>query len=191
MRHSATCFHQKPGGDVFSEAQAAGSGWPGFHPRHLGWTLNLPFDVGGNLVRDSTRSEHQKDGSPKRRWPSWLEAQRRHPGTLWLFGAGHTATVNKPLTVRQTWPGVGPAFSRKASNEAWNFLWVVGLPDVRFNTRRTLEALHHPFCAPKTRLTSASDPASWAAALPSARGPGLTTLCLNGLELGRRLPAHH
>jgi aspartyl-tRNA synthetase len=101
-------------------------------------------------------------------------------GSLLLFGAGETATVNKALDrVRQYLAkelGMVP-------EGAWNFLWVVDFPMFERNSEENrLEALHHPFCAPNT-ADLGSDPAAWADTLPTARAQAYD-LVLNGLELG-------
>ncbi|APD47773.1 aspartate--tRNA ligase [Synechococcus sp. CS-602] len=173
----------KPGGDVFSEAQAAGAAGLAFIRVIEGVDPETSFDVGGNLVGINTIGAI-KDGFTKAQMAELLERSGATPGTLLLFGAGDTATVNKALDrVRQYLArelGLVPA---EASNEAWNFLWVVDFPMFGFNSEENrLEALHHPFCAPNP-ADLGSDPASWAAALPSARAQAYD-LVLNGLELG-------
>ncbi|MEY4808589.1 MAG: Aspartate--tRNA ligase, partial [Cyanobacteriota bacterium] len=106
------------------------------------------------------------------------------PGTLLLFGAGDTATVNKALDrVRQFLArelGLVPA---DRDNDQWNFLWVVDFPMFEFNAgENRLEALHHPFCAPNAEDLG-TDPERWAETLPTARAQAYD-LVLNGLELG-------
>jgi len=177
----------KPGGDVFSEAQAAGAGGLAFIRVSEGVDPETSFDIGGNRVGINTIGAI-KDGFTKAQMAELLERSGAAPGTLLLFGAGDTATVNKALDrVRQYLArelGLVPA---DASNESWNFLWVVDFPMFGFNSEENrLEALHHPFCAPNPADLggeNGSDPATWAAALPSARAQAYD-LVLNGLELG-------
>ena len=106
------------------------------------------------------------------------------PGTLLLFGAGDTATVNKALDrVRQYLARELALVPPDRQNDQWNFLWVVDFPMFEFNAEeQRLEALHHPFCAPNS-TDLGDDPAEWAATLPEARARAYD-LVLNGLELG-------
>jgi len=160
----------KPGGDVFSEAQAAGAGGLAF----IRVRENGEIDTIGAI----------KDNLSEAKKAELLQRTGATPGTLLLFGAGDTATVNKALDrVRQFLArelGLVPA---DRDNTAWNFLWVVDFPMFEFNTgENRLEALHHPFCAPNAEDLG-DDPAQWAATLPTARAQAYD-LVLNGLELG-------
>jgi aspartyl-tRNA synthetase len=160
----------KPGGDVFSEAQAAGAGGLAF----IRVRENGEIDTIGAI----------KDNLSEAKKAELLQRTGATPGTLLLFGAGDTATVNKALDrVRQYLArelGLVPA---DRDNTAWNFLWVVDFPMFEFNTgENRLEALHHPFCAPNAEDLG-DDPAQWAATLPTARAQAYD-LVLNGLELG-------
>ncbi|MFM7264239.1 MAG: amino acid--tRNA ligase-related protein, partial [Cyanobium sp.] len=125
-----------------------------------------------------------KDNLSEEKKAELLERTGAEPGTLLLFGAGDTATVNKALDrVRQFLArelGLVPA---DRDNAIWNFLWVVDFPMFEFNTgENRLEALHHPFCAPNA-VDLGADPTRWAERLPIARAQAYD-LVLNGLELG-------
>ena len=160
----------KPGGDVFSEAQAAGAGGLAFIRVREGGEIDTIGAIKDNL------SEEQKQ--------ELLSRTGAQPGTLLLFGAGDTATVNKALDrVRQYLAkelGMVPA---DRDNDQWNFLWVVDFPMFEFNSdENRFEALHHPFCAPNAEDLG-NDPSEWAKTLPQARAQAYD-LVLNGLELG-------
>ena len=160
----------KPGGDVFSKAQKAGAGGLAF----IRVRENGEIDTIGAI----------KDNLSEAKKAELLERTGAQPGTLLLFGAGDTATVNKALDrVRQFLArelGLVPA---DRDNALWNFLWVVDFPMFEFNKdENRLEALHHPFCAPNAEDLG-SDPAAWAERLPTARAQAYD-LVLNGLELG-------
>ena len=160
----------KPGGDVFSEAQAAGAGGLAFIRVREGGEIDSIGAIKDNLSEEKKAELLARTGAT--------------PGTLLLFGAGDTATVNKALDrVRQFLArelGLVPA---ERDNDVWNFLWVVDFPMFEFNAdENRLEALHHPFCAPNAEDLG-SDPARWADTLPKARAQAYD-LVLNGLELG-------
>jgi aspartyl-tRNA synthetase len=125
-----------------------------------------------------------KDNLTDEKKAELLKRTGAEPGTLLLFGAGDTATVNKALDrVRQFLArelGLVPA---DRDNDLWNFLWVVDFPMFEFNAdENRLEALHHPFCAPN-RDDLGDDAERWAETLPTARAQAYD-LVLNGLELG-------
>jgi aspartyl-tRNA synthetase len=160
----------KPGGDVFSEAQKAGAGGLAFIRVREGGEIDTIGAIKDNLTEDKKTELLARTGAT--------------PGTLLLFGAGDTATVNKALDrVRQFLArelGLVPA---DRDNDQWNFLWVVDFPMFEFNAgENRLEALHHPFCAPNS-ADLGTDPAAWANTLPTARAQAYD-LVLNGLELG-------
>jgi aspartyl-tRNA synthetase len=160
----------KPGGDVFSEAQAAGAGGLAFIRVREGGEIDSIGAIKDNLSEEKKAELLARTGAT--------------PGTLLLFGAGDTATVNKALDrVRQFLArelGLVPA---ERDNDVWNFLWVVDFPMFEFNAdENRLEALHHPFCAPNGEDLG-SDPARWSDTLPTARAQAYD-LVLNGLELG-------
>jgi aspartyl-tRNA synthetase len=160
----------KPGGDVFAEAQAAGAGGLAFIRVREGGEIDSIGAIKDNL-----------DGE---RRAALLERTGAGPGTLLLFGAGDTATVNKALDrVRQYLARELGLVRPDRENDTWNFLWVVEFPMFEFNAdENRLEALHHPFCAPDP-ADLGDDPEGWAAALPTARAQAYD-LVLNGLELG-------
>jgi aspartyl-tRNA synthetase len=160
----------KPGGDVFSEAQAAGAGGLAFIRVREGGEID---SIGA--IKDNLKAEQKAE---------LLARTGAEPGTLLLFGAGDTATVNKALDrVRQVLArelGLVPA---DRQNDQWNFLWVVDFPMFEFNAdENRLEALHHPFCAPNS-ADLGDDPSAWPGTLPEARARAYD-LVLNGLELG-------
>jgi aspartyl-tRNA synthetase len=160
----------KPGGDVFAEAQKAGAGGLAFIRVREGGEIDTIGAIKDNLSEASKAELLARTGA--------------QPGTLLLFGAGDTATVNKALDrVRQYLArdlGLVPA---DRDNDRWNFLWVVDFPMFEFNSdENRLEALHHPFCAPNA-ADLGDDPGAWASTLPTARAQAYD-LVLNGLELG-------
>jgi aspartyl-tRNA synthetase len=160
----------KPGGDVFSEAQKAGAGGLAFIRVREGGEIDTIGAIKDNLSAEAKAELLERTGAV--------------PGTLLLFGAGDTATVNKALDrVRQFLAKELSLVAADGANAAWNFLWVVDFPMFEFNAgENRLEALHHPFCAPNV-ADLGSDPAQWAATLPTARAQAYD-LVLNGLELG-------
>jgi len=160
----------KPGGDVFSEAQAAGAGGLAFIRVREGGEIDTIGAIKDNLSEETKAELLARTGA--------------QPGTLLLFGAGDTATVNKALDrVRQFLARELGLVKPDRDNDQWNFLWVVDFPMFEFNKdENRLEALHHPFCAPNTDDLG-SDAAAWAETLPTARAQAYD-LVLNGLELG-------
>ena len=160
----------KPGGDVFNEAQAAGAGGLAFIRVREGGEID---SIGA--IKDNLNAEQKAE---------LLARSGAVPGTLMLFGAGDTTTVNKALDrVRQVLArelGLVPA---DRQNDQWNFLWVLDFPMFAFNDdENRLEALHHPFCAPNG-ADLGDDPEVWPRTLPKARARAYD-LVLNGLELG-------
>ena len=160
----------KPGGDVFGEAQAAGAGGLAFIRVREGGEIDTIGAIKDNL------SDEQKQ--------ELLSRPGAQPGTLLLFGAGDTATVNKALDrVRQYLARELDMVQADRDNDQWNFLWVVDFPMFEFNSdENRFEALHHPFCAPNAEDLG-NDPSEWAKTLPQARAQAYD-LVLNGLELG-------
>jgi aspartyl-tRNA synthetase len=173
----------KPGGDVFAEAQAAGAGGLAFIRVNEIGEPKSSFDVLGSNVGIGTIGAI-RDGFTKQQMEELLARTKAQPGTLLLFGAGDTATVNKALDrVRQFLARELGLVSADRDNDVWNFLWVVDFPMFEFNAdENRLEALHHPFCAPNAEDLG-DDPAAWAERLPTARARAYD-LVLNGLELG-------
>ena len=160
----------KPGGDVFSEAQAAGAGGLAFIRVRDGGEIDTIGAIKDNL------SEEQKQ--------ELLNRTGAEPGTLLLFGAGDTSTVNKALDrVRQYLARELGMVKPDRENDLWNFLWVIDFPMFEFNSdENRYEALHHPFCAPNIDDLG-TDSQQWAQTLPTARAQAYD-LVLNGLELG-------
>ncbi len=160
----------KPGGDVFSEAQAAGAGGLAFIRVREGGEIDTIGAIKDNLSEQAKAELLARTGAT--------------PGTLLLFGAGDTATVNKALDrVRQFLARELGLVKPDRENDQWNFLWVVDFPMFEFNPgENRLEALHHPFCAANPDDLG-DEPAAWAERLPSARAQAYD-LVLNGLELG-------
>ena len=160
----------KPGGDVFGEAQAAGAGGLAFIRVREGGEIDTIGAIKDNL------SDAQKQ--------ELLSRTGAQPGTLLLFGAGDTATVNKALDrVRQYLARELDMVQADRDNDQWNFLWVVDFPMFEFNSdENRFEALHHPFCAPNAEDLG-NVPSEWAKTLPQARAQAYD-LVLNGLELG-------
>jgi aspartyl-tRNA synthetase len=160
----------KPGGDVFSEAQAAGAGGLAFIRVREGGEIDTIGAIKDNLSEETKAELLKRTGAV--------------PGTLLLFGAGDTATVNKALDrVRQFLARELALVKPERDNDTWNFLWVVDFPMFEFNAEENrLEALHHPFCAPNPGDLG-NDPERWADTLPTARAQAYD-LVLNGLELG-------
>ncbi|MGB7563977.1 MAG: aspartate--tRNA ligase [Prochlorococcaceae cyanobacterium] len=160
----------KPGGDVFGEATAAGAGGLAFIRVRDGGEIDSIGAIKDNLSDEGKAELLRRTGA--------------EPGTLLLFGAGDTATVNKALDrVRQFLAKELGLVAEGRANDAWNFLWVVDFPMFEFNAgENRLEALHHPFCAPNSDDLG-SDPTQWAETLPTARAQAYD-LVLNGLELG-------
>jgi aspartyl-tRNA synthetase len=160
----------KPGGDVFSEAQKAGAGGLAFIRVREGGEIDTIGAIKDNLSDEKKAELLARTGA--------------EPGTLILFGAGDTTTVNKALDrVRQYLARELGMVKPDSDNDSWNFLWVVDFPMFEFNAdENRFEALHHPFCAPNA-TDLGNDPAGWADTLPSARAQAYD-LVLNGLELG-------
>ena len=148
----------KPGGDVFAEATAAGAGGLAFVRVREGGAIDTIGAIKDSL--DATRKQEL------------LRRTGATPGTLLLFGAGETATVNKALDrVRQY---LARELELIPAGQQ-NFLWVVDFPMFGWNSdEQRHEALHHPFCAPHP-----DDVAN----LPEARAQAYD-LVLNGLEIG-------
>jgi aspartyl-tRNA synthetase len=160
----------KPGGDVFSEAQKAGAGGLAFIRVREGGEIDTIGAIKDNLTDEKKAELLKRTGA--------------QPGTLLLFGAGDTATVNKALDrVRQYLARELGLVQPDRENTSWDFLWVVDFPMFEFNQdENRLEALHHPFCAPNAEDLG-NDPTAWAETLPTARAQAYD-LVLNGLELG-------
>jgi aspartyl-tRNA synthetase len=122
----------KPGGDLFNAAVEMGAKGLAFIRVREDGEIDTIGAIKDNL------GEAQKAELLKR---TGAEA-----GTLLLFGAGDTATVNKSLDrVRQM---VGAEMGLIDENQL-NFIWVTEFPMFEYNAdEKRLEALHHPFTAP-------------------------------------------
>ena len=123
----------KPGGDLFKEAAEAGArGLAYIRVREDG-----EIDTIG-AIKDNLTDEQKQE---------LLTRTGAKPGDLLLFGAGDTITVNKTLDrLRQ-------ALARELNlidSDKINLLWVTDFPMFEWNAdEKRLEALHHPFTAPK------------------------------------------
>ncbi len=123
----------KPGGDLFKEAAEAGArGLAYIRVREDG-----EIDTIG-AIKDNLTDEQKQE---------LLTRTGAKPGHLLLFGAGDTITVNKTLDrLRQT-------LARELNlidPDKINLLWVTDFPMFEWNAdEKRLEALHHPFTAPK------------------------------------------
>ena len=123
----------KLGGDLFKEAAEAGArGLAYIRVREDG-----EIDTIG-AIKDNLTDEQKQE---------LLTRTGAKPGHLLLFGAGDTITVNKTLDrLRQ-------ALARELNlidSDKINLLWVTDFPMFEWNAdEKRLEALHHPFTAPK------------------------------------------
>ena len=148
----------KPGGDLFKVAAAAGAkGLAYIRVRENGGIDTI------GAIKDNLTSEQTQE---------LLERTGAQPGTLLLFGAGPNDVVNPTLDrVRQ-------AIAKEMNlipDDALNLLWVTDFPMFEWNAdEQRLEALHHPFTAP--RPEEAHD-------LKTARAQAYD-LVLNGYEIG-------
>lgn len=148
----------KPGGDLFKEATDAG----GKGLAYIRVRENGEIDTIG-AIKDNL-SEEQKAELLKR-----TGAQAGH---LLLFGAGDIPTVNKVLDRLRL--VIGERLGLIDANKM-NLLWVVDFPMFEWNEEeKRLEALHHPFTAPK--VEDVED-------LKTARAQAYD-LVLNGTEIG-------
>ncbi|WP_072620328.1 aspartate--tRNA ligase [Spirulina major] len=122
----------KPGGDLFTEATIAGAKGIAYVRVREGGEIDTIGAIKDNLTPE------QKD--------ELLRLTQAEPGTLLLFGAGDTATVNKSLDrLRQV---VGEQMGLIDPDQV-NLLWVTDFPMFEYNAdEKRLEALHHPFTAP-------------------------------------------
>ncbi|MDB9313957.1 aspartate--tRNA ligase [Spirulina sp. CS-785/01] len=122
----------KPGGDLFKEASIAGAKGIAYIRVREGGEIDTIGAIKDNL------SDEQKQ--------QLLEATQAQPGTLLLFGAGDTDTVNKTLDrLRQV---IGHQMGL-IDPEQINLLWITEFPMFEWNAdEKRLEAIHHPFTAP-------------------------------------------
>ncbi len=148
----------KPGGDLFKVACEGGAkGLAYIRVREDG-----EIDTIG-AIKDNLTSEQLA---------TLIERTQAQPGHLLLFGAGPTDIVNASLSrVRLT---VGEELKLIDPDEV-NLLWVIDFPMFEWNAdEKRLEALHHPFTAPKPE--DRQD-------LKTARAQAYD-LVYNGLEIG-------
>jgi aspartyl-tRNA synthetase len=122
----------KPGGDLFTEATIAGAKGIAYIRVRDGGEIDTIGAIKDNLTPDQKAQLLSQTGA--------------EPGTLLLFGAGDTATVNKSLDrLRQV---VGEQMGLIDPDQV-NLLWVTDFPMFEYNAdEKRLEALHHPFTAP-------------------------------------------
>ena len=153
----------KPGGDIFQVAQDAGAGGLAF------------IRVKENEIDTIGAIKNNLDNSLINKL---LKRTNAENGDLILLGAGKTNIVNQSLDrVRQYIAKDLKLVEENHKNTKWNFLWVTDFPMFEFNEdENRLDALHHPFCSPKSNAEfNAGAENSTAAAYD---------LVLNGLELG-------
>jgi len=123
----------KPGGDLFKEACDAGAkGLAYIRVRENG-----EIDTIG-AIKDNLSAEQKAE---------LLTRTGAKSGDLLLFGAGDTSTVNKTLDRLRL--VIGDRLGLIDPSKM-NLLWVVDFPMFEWNAEeKRLEALHHPFTAPK------------------------------------------
>ena len=160
----------KPGGDIFSEAQKAGAGGLAF----IRVRNNEEVDTIG-AIKDNLTTLQIKE---------LLLRTQAKAGDLILFGAGPKNIVNRTLDrVRQYIAKDLKIISTNDPSTQWNFLWVTDFPMFEFNTdENRLEAIHHPFCAPKPEDIGETE-TQWKEKLPNSKAQAYD-LVLNGLEIG-------
>ena len=160
----------KPGGDIFSEAQAAGAGGLAF----IRVRENKEIDTIG-AIKENLSSEQKE---------RLLEETKASSGDLILFGAGKNEIVNRTLDrVRQFLAKELNLINGNINNIKWDFLWIIDFPMFEENQEEDrLEALHHPFCAPNQKDLG-ENPALFEERLPKVKAQAYD-LVLNGLEIG-------
>ncbi len=148
----------KPGGDLFKVASEGGAKGLAYIRVREGGEIDTIGAVKDNLTPEQLAT--------------LLERTNAQPGHLLLFGAGPTDIVNASLSrVRLA---VGAEMNLIDPDEV-NLLWVVDFPMFEWNAdENRLEALHHPFTAPKPE--DRHD-------LKTARAQAYD-LVYNGLEIG-------
>ncbi|MEM9504546.1 MAG: aspartate--tRNA ligase, partial [Cyanobacteria bacterium P01_E01_bin.43] len=148
----------KPGGDVFKVATDAGAKGLAYIRVRDGGEIDTIGAIKDNLTDEQKQTLIERTGA--------------EAGHLLLFGAGPTATVNAALDkVRQA---IAAELNLIDSNKL-NFLWVTDFPMFEWNAdEQRLEALHHPFTAPRPEE---------AHELKTARAQAYD-LVLNGYEIG-------
>ncbi|MGL5878177.1 MAG: aspartate--tRNA ligase, partial [Xenococcaceae cyanobacterium] len=148
----------KPGGDIFNEAVNAGAKGIAYIRVREGNEIDTIGAIKDNLT------DEQKQ--------QILSLTNAKPGHLLLFGAGDTATVNKSLDRLRLFIGEQLGLIDESKI---NLLWVTDFPMFEWNAdEKRLEALHHPFTAPKPEDI---------ADLKTARAQAYD-LVYNGIEVG-------
>jgi len=148
----------KPGGDLFKVAAEAGAKGLAYIRVREGGEIDTIGAIKDNLTAEQKQEMLSRTGA--------------EPGTLLLFGAGPVDIVNPTLDrVRQA---IAKEMNLIPADQL-NFLWVTDFPMFEWNTdEQRLEALHHPFTAPRP-----SDIGDLKTALAQAYD-----LVLNGYEIG-------
>jgi aspartyl-tRNA synthetase len=148
----------KPGGDLFKVAAEAGAKGLAYIRVREGGEIDT---IGA--IKDNLKAEQKQE---------LLRRTGAQPGTLLLFGAGPSDIVNPTLDrVRQA---IAKEMKLIPANQL-NLLWVTDFPMFEWNAdEQRLEALHHPFTAPRP-----SDIGDLKTALAQAYD-----LVLNGYEIG-------
>lgn len=123
----------KPGGDLFNEATAAGAKGIAY----IRVRENFELDTIG-AIKDNLTDEQKLE---------ILNRTGAKPGHLLLFGAGDQDTVNKSLCRLRIVVGERMGL---IDPDKINLLWITDFPMFEWNpNEKRLEALHHPFTAPK------------------------------------------
>lgn len=148
----------KPGGDLFKVAADAGAKGLAYIRVREGGEIDTIGAIKDNLTPEQVEE--------------LLVRTRAEAGTLLLFGAGPNEIVNPTLDrVRQA---IAKEMALIPANQI-NLLWVTDFPMFEWNAdEKRLEALHHPFTAP--RPDEMND-------LTTARAQAYD-LVLNGYEIG-------
>ncbi|ACK71445.1 aspartyl-tRNA synthetase [Gloeothece citriformis PCC 7424] len=148
----------KPGGELFKEATEAGAKGIAYIRIKDNNELDTIAAIKDNLTDEQKQELIEKTGAK--------------PGHLLLFGAGDTDTVNKSLARLRLVVGEKLGL---IDEDKINLLWVTDFPMFEWNAEeKRLEALHHPFTAPKPE--DIND-------LPHARALAYDMI-FNGIELG-------
>ncbi len=157
----------KPGGDIFQVAQDAGAGGLAF------------IRVKDNEIDTIGAIKNNLDESLIKQL---LQKTNAEEGDLILLGAGKTEIVNQSLDrVRQYIAKELHLVDDVSANKEWNFLWITDFPMFAKNEEENrLEALHHPFCAPKLDLNK-KESLQNDLEISTAKAYDLV---LNGLEIG-------
>ncbi len=148
----------KPGGDLFNEAVNAGAKGIAYIRVREGNEIDTIGAIKDNLTDEQKQQILSLTGA--------------RSGHLLLFGAGDTPTVNKSLDRLRL--SIGEQLELIDESKI-NLLWVTDFPMFEWNAdEKRLEALHHPFTAPKPEDL---------ADLKTARAQAYD-LVYNGIEVG-------